>query len=253
MAALGARVKVQTIAVAAMRARRGGVLRDFLASLLRGWLQNGLNWLAADVAERRLFLWLPAAMGLGVVLYFAADSEPALIASVTSFVIFGLGAWASRGRPVALPVCVGLAAVLAGHLAAIARAELVAAPRIERVSIAEVRGFVEQMDYRPEGARFLLRLTAVEGIPTAATPFRVRSQAAHGQTPSPATSSGSRRASCRRPSRRDQARMILDATPISSGSAPSEAPLARSRARKRTSLRLWVCELLRRSIASGTS
>eukprot|EP01036_Dinobryon_divergens_P055951 gene55951-74706_t len=41
--------------------------------------------LALEAERRRLFIWLPVPMGIGILLYFAADREPALWAPLVGF------------------------------------------------------------------------------------------------------------------------------------------------------------------------
>ncbi|WP_342362387.1 ComEC/Rec2 family competence protein [Terrarubrum flagellatum] len=168
------RAQAKAIAAAAGRARRDGVLWPFLLGLLADGWSALVGWLAADAAERRLFLWLPVAMGAGVILYFAADGEPAMVAPVIGCAIFATIAFVVRGQPVAFPVCVGLAAVFAGFLSASWRAARVAAPRIERITTAAVTGYIEVLDRRPDGARILLRVSSIEGLKPEQAPYRIR-------------------------------------------------------------------------------
>jgi hypothetical protein len=56
--------------------------------------------LEREIAERRPFLWLPAAAGAGVVLYLSADREPVLWLPLVLLV--GFAAWrGSRGKSAA--------------------------------------------------------------------------------------------------------------------------------------------------------
>lgn len=127
-----------------------------------------------EVALRRLFLWLPVAAGAGVICYLCADSEPSLwvIAPVTA--ALAATAFVVRGRRLAFVALCGLCAVFAGELSAAWRTARVAAPVLDRVKIATVEGFIEQIDYRRNGARFILRVHSAAGLAPEATPFRVR-------------------------------------------------------------------------------
>ncbi|ACB95051.1 ComEC/Rec2 family competence protein [Beijerinckia indica] len=127
-----------------------------------------------EVAERRLFPWLPVAAGAGVVLYFYADHEPPLWLNGALVAIFAILAWFGRQRRPALVILLGLCALFAGELSAGLRSMRVAAPVLDRITIATVEGTIEQMDYRPRGARFILRVGAIDGLNPEQTPYRVR-------------------------------------------------------------------------------
>ncbi len=127
---------------------------------------------AVEVEQRRIFLWLPVAFGAGIALYFAADREPVLPLTVVAVVLLASAAAALRAHRRAFACLVGAAALFAGLAAAGTRSALVAAPVLDRIRIADVQGYVEQMDHRREGARFVLRVVASEGLAT--LPYRVR-------------------------------------------------------------------------------
>ena len=50
------------------------------------------------------------------------------------------------------------------------RTASLAAPVLERTRIVAVQGWIEEMDFRREGARFVLRVTATDGLEPATTP-----------------------------------------------------------------------------------
>lgn len=168
------RGRAQAIAAAATRARRSGVLGPWLAAIAADWLTALRGWLLAEIGERRLFLWLPVAMGVGVILYFAADSEPNIVAPALGFAVFAGASFLARGRLIAFPVCIGLCALFAGFLAASLRTAQVSGPRIARTINGEVAGYIESRDDRPEGARIVLRVVSIEGLAPDATPYRIR-------------------------------------------------------------------------------
>src|ERR1700761_5747689 len=72
--------------------------------------------LTREVDERRFFLWIPVAAMGGVALNMAADREPVLWLPALLTLVFAALAIVSRARPVALGVCVALAALCAGFL-----------------------------------------------------------------------------------------------------------------------------------------
>ncbi len=127
-----------------------------------------------EVALRRPFLWLPVAAGTGVVLYLYADREPSLWLIAPAAVVLGVLAYLARGHRLAFYFLCGLCAVFAGELSAALRTARVAAPVLDKVRIVTLQGFIEEMDFRRTGARFLLRVHSAEGLAPEQTPYRVR-------------------------------------------------------------------------------
>ena len=162
----------------AARGRVGARPRD-LVSRLSAAVRHALQ---VEGEQRRFFLWLPVALGAGVVLYFTADREPNL--SVTTGLTIALAAMAvvARHHRRAFMGIVAAAAVFGGMAAAGWRTARVAAPVLDRIRIVELQGYVEQLDFRRDGARFVLRVLASDGLDAAKTPFRVRLTTRH--TPS---------------------------------------------------------------------
>src|SRR5689334_1080820 len=75
-------------------------------------------WAQAEVAPGRLMPWLPIAFGAGIVLYFTAEREPALVAGPAAFAAVGIMAFFARARPIAFSVLLMFAALAAGFSAA---------------------------------------------------------------------------------------------------------------------------------------
>jgi competence protein ComEC len=123
---------------------------------------------------RRPFLWLPAAAGAGAIFYLVAPTEPVLWVVGAAAVLFGVLGFLARERRALFVVFTGLAALTAGEFAGGWRAARVDAPALDHIVIGELAGFVEEVDFRPEGARFLLRVTEAEKLAPEKTPFRVR-------------------------------------------------------------------------------
>lgn len=67
-----------------------------------------------------------------------------------------------------------LAAVSAGFVSADWKSARVAAPVLDRVRVTTVIGFIEQMDYRRQGARFVMRPASAEGLSPEQMPRRIR-------------------------------------------------------------------------------
>ncbi len=130
--------------------------------------------LEEEWSQRRFFLWLPVCAGAGVCLYLLAPTEPALALTALLAVFFAaLAVFAADRRALMLPLA-AVAAFFAGEALGGLRALRVAAPVLERIYVGEIDGFVEEVDYRPQGARVLLRLSGAEKLDPAARPYRLR-------------------------------------------------------------------------------
>lgn len=130
--------------------------------------------MAREVERRRLFLWLPVALGLGILLYFAADREPALWAPLTVCGLAVIAALLLRGRPGLVVVSLGVVASAAGFAAATWRTAQIAAPMLERPRIGRLTGFIESVEARDVGARLIIRVTDMPGLAPERQPRRVR-------------------------------------------------------------------------------
>jgi competence protein ComEC len=127
-----------------------------------------------EVELRRPFLWRVVGAGAGVLLYFAADREPPLGLCVFLLLSLALIAHLARRHGRAQAFVIALACVAAGFTAGAWRAARVAAPIVPRIGVGELTGFVEEVDPRRAGARFVLRVASAEGLPDDALPARVR-------------------------------------------------------------------------------
>ncbi|MGO9428357.1 ComEC/Rec2 family competence protein, partial [Rhodoblastus sp.] len=123
---------------------------------------------------RRPFLWLPAAAGAGAIFYMVAASEPALWVVGPFAAICAVLAFVAREKRGLCAFLVALAALGAGEFFGGWRAARVDAPILARVFVGEMAGFVEEVDYRVQGARFLLRPIEAQGLAPERTPYRVR-------------------------------------------------------------------------------
>jgi competence protein ComEC len=123
---------------------------------------------------RRLFLWLPVALGAGIALCFQADGTPSFWPPAGLAAALGLIAWRMRDRLSWFAALVGCAAVAAGFASAVWRMAGAAAPILDRPAVVRLAGFVEAVDAGPAGGRMVLRLTAAESAAPATMPERVR-------------------------------------------------------------------------------
>ena len=128
----------------------------------------------SEIEARRLFLWVPVAAGAGVVLYFVADREPSLWLTGLLTTAAALSAWIARRYFAVFALCVAIAAVFSGMFSAGWRTARVAAPVLDRIRIATLTGYIEQVDLRREGARLVMRIDKAEGLASETTPYRVR-------------------------------------------------------------------------------
>ena len=142
-----------------------------LAPDLRAMLSRAI---AREVEERRLFLWVPVAAIGGVCLNMSADREPVLWLPALLTLAFGALAFASRRRRLPFALLVGACAVCAGFLSMGLRTARVAAPVLDHIRVVKLRGFVEEIDIRRVGARFILRVEDAGDMPAGVAPRRVR-------------------------------------------------------------------------------
>lgn len=129
-----------------------------------------------ETEGRRLTLWAPAGVGLGILLWFAAPFEPPLwtLAAAPLTLVGWIGARA-RGSLLLALLAGALLAVALGWSAALIRARIVAAPILERPMTTEIEGRVSANLYRPEGGRrLLLDRLSVEGLAPEATPEKLQ-------------------------------------------------------------------------------
>jgi competence protein ComEC len=83
------------------------------------------EWALAEVGAGRLMPWFAVAFGAGIVLYFAADHEPAWWAASPLAVVAAIVAVLLRRRPVAFVVGLGVFAVCAGFAVATLKTALI--------------------------------------------------------------------------------------------------------------------------------
>jgi competence protein ComEC len=138
------------------------------------WRERFATAIARESEERRFFLWTPISAIGGVALNLAADREPALW--LPALVLAAAVSLALAFRRYALPrgVWIGVVALSAGFLSMGLRTERALTPMLDHIRIVTLRGFVEEVDFRPTGARFVLRVVDSGDIPNSLAPRRVR-------------------------------------------------------------------------------
>jgi competence protein ComEC len=130
--------------------------------------------LAREVEERRFFLWIPVAAMAGVALNFAADSEPVLWLPALMAAAFAALACVARARPLTRGLLIGAAALCFGFLSTGLRIARVETPMLDHIRIVKLQGFVEEVDFRPVGARLVLAVVDHGDMAADLAPRRVR-------------------------------------------------------------------------------
>jgi competence protein ComEC len=115
-------------------------------------------------AERgRFFLFLPACMAGGILLYFAQASEPGLLAPAIVTVVTLAGAVWARQRPIACAVLVALGFAAGGFARArIETMRMPPWPALPRSAVV-VRGVVTRVEELPDGRRVTLGAPSLDG------------------------------------------------------------------------------------------
>ncbi len=132
------------------------------------------GWLNTEVERRRPFNLLPVGIGIGILLYFAADQEPTLWAPLVATTIAAVLAIRMRRSPAFFAFAMALATIFAGFSASVIRTMIVSTPVLDRVRVGEVQGFVESVETRPGSARLVILVTRIAGLAPEATPQRIR-------------------------------------------------------------------------------
>jgi competence protein ComEC len=156
----------------AVTAERLGNAQHFAIKLAPIW-DLFRRALETEASQRRPFLWLPVAAAAGVVLYFTPTATFPLAHRAGGHFLRRGRLSRARASPSLFSLC-GLCALFAGELSASLRTARVAAPIVDRTRIAILEGFIEEMDFRRSGARFVLRVHSAGELAPEQTPYRVR-------------------------------------------------------------------------------
>jgi competence protein ComEC len=130
----------------------------------RAAAQRAWGWVLAEVAPGRLVPWLAIAFGLGTILYFTADQEPAPFAAAAAVVAASAAAVIAWRRPVAFPLFLAVATVTAGFAVGTFKRALIAHPVLQAAaSNVGITGFIETRDERERSDRIAVRVSHIEG------------------------------------------------------------------------------------------
>ncbi|MBW8619310.1 MAG: ComEC/Rec2 family competence protein [Hyphomicrobiales bacterium] len=164
------RARVYAEAIAAARPSSWGV--NWREPLIL--FSNSLTLaMTREVDARRPFLFLAPSAFCGVLLYFAADDEPSILAPLIGLIpILILIAYALR-RPTRelLFFSLVLATILSGFALATWRTLRVDAPIVSKTTIAIMTGAVQTIDIKADGARLLIKPLSFEGYDDALPDF----------------------------------------------------------------------------------
>lgn len=135
------------------------------------------DWLADLLAaeRHRRVLWLPVAVGAGVVLYFTLPVEPPSWTGAGVLIFLAGMSYLLRRRPLALPLLIGAAALAAGVAAAQLRTQMVAAPVLaKRLGPVSVTGRAVAVEPQGTARRITLEYPEIGRLRREETPRRVR-------------------------------------------------------------------------------
>src|ERR1041384_6238356 len=122
------------------------------------------RWLAPARAAGRRLPWLPVCFGIGIVIYFAAEHEPALWAGPALTGILAILTYIARARSVAFPLLVGATAAASGFAVATVKTARVAHPILQHSAWnVPLSGFVEAREQRERTDRIVVRVHSIEG------------------------------------------------------------------------------------------
>ncbi len=149
----------------------------FVATKLR-------QWAAEEVAAAHLLPWLAVAYGLGIVLYFTAEHEPAWWAGTAAAVASAGFAVMLRRNLAAFVVALAVFSIAAGFAVASIKTALISHPVLRySASGVTVAGFVELKEESQHTDRFVLRVARIEGGRMEEKPERVRLSVKRGTAP----------------------------------------------------------------------
>ena len=166
------------------RSDAGHLLEPARARLRERLRARLIDWIASDTAPGRLIPWLPVAFSAGVILYFAADTEPNMWAACITALVSLSVCIAVRARPLAWPVMLAVTAMTMGLAAGTLRTARLAHPVLTTPAFAvSLQGFVEMREERERTDRITIRVQSIEGPRLATELRRVRLSLRKGTAP----------------------------------------------------------------------
>jgi competence protein ComEC len=142
------------------------------------------QWAAQEIAADRLLPWLAAAYGLGIVIYFTAEREPAWWAATALAAVCAVGAISLRRHLVAFIAGLFVFSIAAGFAVATVKTAMIAHPVLRyAASGVTISGFVELREESQHTDRFVLRVDRIDGNRIDDKPQRVRLSVKRGLAP----------------------------------------------------------------------
>jgi competence protein ComEC len=124
------------------------------------------------------------AFGLGIVLYFTAEREPALWAAVALFIAATAVVVLARRQPVGFPLALTLATIAAGFATATIKQAVVAHPVLRAAAWnVDLAGFIEVREERERSDRIVIRVERIDGPRLTEKLERVRVSVRKGTAP----------------------------------------------------------------------
>jgi len=171
----GGRATTWPEAIAAWARRPAGGSPWWLQDFAHAFAERLRNWSAAECGPGRLMPWLPVAFGFGIVLYFTADREPAIWATLGLAVSCAATAVMSRARSVGFVVALVIAAAGAGLAATTLRSAYVAHPVLRYPAFSvDITGWIEVREERERTDRIVVRVHTIQAERLDAVLERVR-------------------------------------------------------------------------------
>ena len=147
-------------------------------------LARGSGWLEAERTSFQFLPWLAIGFGFGIVLYFAAGTEPAPAAALGLVAVCAVFAVAMRNRPPALILSMVALAIAAGFAVACVKRVVIEHEMLRSaVWNAAVSGFVEAREQRERTDRIVVKVVSVDGLRLREKPARVRVSLKKGTAP----------------------------------------------------------------------
>jgi competence protein ComEC len=125
-------------------------------------------------ARRRLALWVPVLLGLGIGLYFALPVEPTVWLFAVAALAAALIGYVGRNLSTAKWLAIASFIVYAGMLVASLRTAAVEAPVLRKTLYHRtVEGRIDDIQIKEQGQRFVLSGVSIERVQEKTTPARV--------------------------------------------------------------------------------
>ncbi|MFG1464651.1 ComEC/Rec2 family competence protein [Xanthobacter sp. DSM 24535] len=156
----------------------------FLADLRARFGAALIADLMAEAEAGRLVLWLPVLFAAGILLYFGADQEPSLVASLVLTAALLAATIAARARAFSFAALSAVLALSCGFTMACLQTARIARPvLIPPAGTVQLTGYVEHLEKRASADRIILRVETAKAKGLDVKPERVRLSLPRGSAP----------------------------------------------------------------------